>query len=458
MRRLLYLIALFIFFMALSAALRSPQDPGYLTDELLVRFKPAVTTQAVSSLAATVQARAVAVVPVLRMYRLRLIGTISVEEALGRLRALDQVELAEPNYRVSAFGTPNDPSFSKQWGLHNTGQSGGLADADIDAPDAWETATGSTSIIVGIVDSGIDYRHPDLRANLYTNPGEDPWSNPDDPTTGNKIDDDGNGYIDDWKGYNFYTDTNDPYDENGHGTHVAGIVGAAGNNGVGVSGVCWQVRLLPLRFLDASGNGNVGDAIEAIEYGVRMGVRVFNNSWGGADKSTFLEEAVQLAHDHNALFVAAAGNDGVNTDTTPEYPACLQIDNVVSVAASDQGDQRALWGDDNDDNTNDCGFACSNAVAAVPGSNYGPASVDLAAPGKDIYSTVPGGYAVFSGTSMAAPFVSGAAALLLARNFSLTDLQLKQRLLSSVDPLSAFSGLTVTAGRLNLQKALAGLP
>ncbi|HQI50350.1 MAG TPA: S8 family serine peptidase, partial [bacterium] len=391
-------------------------------------------------------------------YRLRLIGTISVEEALGRLRALDQVELAEPNYRVSAFGTPNDPSFSKQWGLHNTGQSGGLADADIDAPDAWETATGSTSIIVGIVDSGIDYRHPDLRANLYTNPGEDPWSNPDDPTTGNKIDDDGNGYIDDWKGYNFYTDTNDPYDENGHGTHVAGIVGAAGNNGVGVSGVCWQVRLLPLRFLDASGNGNVGDEIEAIEYGVRTGVRDFNNSWGGADKSTFLEEAVQLAHDHNALFVAAAGNDGVNTDTTPEYPACLQIDNVVSVAASDQGDQRALWGDDNDDNTNDCGFACSNAVAAVPGSNYGPASVDLAAPGKDIYSTVPGGYAVFSGTSMAAPFVSGAAALLLARNFSLTDLQLKQRLLSSVDPLSAFSGLTVTAGRLNLQKALAGLP
>lgn len=458
MRRLLYFIALFVFFIVLSAALRSPRQLGYLSDEVLVRFKPAVSTQAASTLAATVQARVVAVVPALRMQRLRLTGTISVEEALRRLRALDQVELAEPNYRVRALGIPNDLSFSKQWGLNNSGQNGGLADADIDAPEAWDTITGSTTVLVGIVDSGIDYRHTDLRANLYTNPGEDPWSNPDDPTTGNKIDDDGNGLVDDWKGYDFYTDTNNPYDENGHGTHVAGIIGATGNNNLGVAGVCWQVRLLPLRFLDASGNGNVGDAIEAIDYGVRMGVRVFNNSWGGADKSTFLEDAVRRAHDANALFVAAAGNDGVNTDTAPEYPACLEVANVVSVAASDAGDQRALWGDDNNDNTNDCGFACSNAVAAVPGSNYGPTSVDLAAPGKDIYSTVPGGYALFSGTSMAAPYVSGAAALLLARNVSLTDLQLKQRLLSSVDPLAAFSGLTVTAGRLNLQKALAGLP
>ncbi|HNW58821.1 MAG TPA: S8 family peptidase [bacterium] len=457
MRRLLYVIALFMLALVLSAALRSPRSASYVVDEVLVRFKPGISSQAVSTLAAVVQARVMAFTPALRMHRLRLAGTIGVDEAVRRLQALEGVELAEPNYRVHAFAVPNDPSFSKLWGLNNSGQTGGSADADIDAPEAWEVATGSPTVLVGIIDSGIDYRHADLQANLYTNPGEDAWSNPNDPSTGNGIDDDGNGLIDDWKGYDFYTDSNNPYDENGHGTHVAGIVGAVGNNSLGIVGVCWKVRLLGIRFLDASGNGNVGDAIEGIQYGVQMGVRVFNNSWGGADKSTFLEQAVELAHTHNALFVAAAGNDGVNTDTSPEYPACLETANVISVAASDHGDQRALWGDDNSDNNNDCGFSCSNAVAAVPGSNYGPQSVDLAAPGKDIYSTVPGGYAVFSGTSMAAPYVSGAAALLLARNPTLTDLQLKQQLLNSVDPLSAFSGLTVSGGRLNLQKALAGV-
>jgi len=307
------------------------------------------------------------------------------------------------------------------------------------------------------MDTGIDYRHVDLKANAYTNPGEDPWSDPNDPATGNKLDDDGNGLIDDWKGYDFHAKDNDPYDENGHGTHVAGIAGAVGNNSLGVTGVCWQVRLVGIRVLDSSGDGNVGVAIDGIEYAVGLGARILNLSWGGPDKSIFLEQAIDYAHNHNILVVAAAGNDGVNADVSPQYPACLALENIVSVAATDHGDQRALWGE-SDDNTDDCGFSCSNALAAVPGSNWGATTVDLAAPGKEIYSTVPGGYAVFSGTSMAAPHVSGAAALLLARDPGLTDLQLKQRLLSSVDPLLSFNGLSVTGGRLNLQKALAGLP
>ena len=458
MRRLLYLIALFIMIILLSASLRMGQGPSFVNNEVLVRFKPATSSQSISAMAANVRARILSTTPAIRMYRLQLDGTLSVEEAVRQLQALDQVELAEPNYRVKASAViPNDASFTKLWGLNNSGQTGGLADADIDAPEAWSMTTGSASILVCILDSGIDYFHADLKGNIYTNPGEDAWSDPNNPASGNKLDDDGNGLIDDWKGYNFSTDNNDPYDDNGHGTHVAGIIGATGNNTLGVTGVCWQVKLMGIRFLNSSGDGNVGDAIEGIEYAVMMGARIINNSWGGSDKSVFLEEAIKFAHSRNVLFVAAAGNNGVNTDLYPEYPACFNVDNVISVAASDHGDQRALWGD-NGDNTDDCGFSCANAVAAVPGSNYGAATVDLAAPGKEIYSTVPGGYAVFSGTSMAAPYVSGAAALLLARNSSLTNLQLKQRLMDGVDQLTAFNGLSVTNGRLNVQKSLAGLP
>ena len=457
MRRFLYLIVLFIFFLMLAGALRSPQGPAYLADEVLVRLRPAVSTQALTALAAQVGGRPVAFSPAVRMHRLRLEGPLGVEEALKLLRAEARVELAEPNYRVKASVVPNDPGFSRLWGLNNTGQSGGQADADIDAPEAWNLTNGSSAVLVGIIDSGIDYSHADLRANLYSNPGEDAWVNPNDPSSGNGRDDDGNGLIDDWRGYNFLAANNNPYDDNGHGTHVAGIVGAAGNNSTGVTGVNWNVRLVGLKFLNDAGDGNVGDAIEAIEYAAAIGVQILNNSWGGPDKSTFLEDAIRYAHSRGILFVCAAGNNGVNTDATPEYPACLTVENVMSVAASDHGDQRALWGDDGESN-DDCGFGCSNAVAAVPGSNYGATSVDLAAPGKDIYSTVPGGYAVMSGTSMAAPYVSGAAALLLARNPGLTNLQLKQRLISSTDALAAFSGLSVSGGRLNLQKAVAGLP
>lgn len=455
MRRFLYVIGLFIVFVMMSAAWKSPRSSQFVDGEILVKFKGTVSAQSRETIVSSLGARTVARVRSIGVQRLRLTGDMSVQSAIDQLYQSGAVDYAEPNYLVHASIIPNDTQFAQQWGLRNTGQTGGLSGADIDAAPAWDTITGTASVLIGVLDSGLDYRHADLRNNLYTNPGEDPWSDPNDPSTGNKIDDDGNGLVDDWKGFNFLTDNNDVYDDNAHGTHVAGIAGAVGNNGQGVSGVCWQVRIMGLKFLNTAGDGNVGDAIEAIEYAANLGVDILNCSWGGPDYSETLRNMVSYANGQGVLLVAAAGNGGVNTDDSPEYPACFEVANVISVAASDAGDQRAVWGDENE-NTDDCGFSCSNVVAAVPGSNFGATTVDLAAPGKDILSTVPGGYAVFSGTSMSAPYVSGAAALVLARNPGLTPSQLKQRLMNTVDKVSAFSGLCVTGGRLNLQKALAG--
>ncbi len=455
MRRLLYVIGLFVVVVMMSAAWKSPRSSQFVDGEVLVKFKGTVSAQSSESIVSNLGARTMARVRSIGVQRLRLPGDMTVQEAIEQLYKSGAVEYAEPNYLVRASIIPNDTQFGQQWGLRNTGQTGGLSGADIDAAPAWDTITGTTSVIIGVLDSGMDYRHADLKNNLYTNPGEDPWSDPNDPSTGNKIDDDGNGLVDDWKGFNFLADHNDVYDDNAHGTHVAGIAGAVGNNGQGVSGVCWQVRIMGLKFLNAAGDGNVGDAIEAIEYAANMGVDILNCSWGGPDYSETLRNMVTYANGQGVLLVAAAGNGGVNTDDTPEYPACFEVPNVISVAASDAGDQRAVWGNENE-TTDDCGFGCSNVVAAVPGSNFGVTTVDLAAPGKDILSTVPGGYAVFSGTSMSAPYVSGAAALVLARNPGWTPSQLKGRLMNTVDKVSAFSGLCVTGGRLNLQKALAG--
>ncbi|RUL81585.1 S8 family serine peptidase [Tautonia sociabilis] len=346
---------------------------------------------------------------------------VSVPEALARMRTAPGMSYAEPDYAIRVRKVPNDPSFGSQYGLRNTGQSGGTSGADIGAATAWDVTTGSGEVVVAVIDTGVDYTHPDLAANIWTNAGEIP---------GNNTDDDGNGFVDDVRGWDFYDGDNDPMDDDGHGTHVAGIIGAVGNNGVGVSGVNWQVRLMPVRFLGPQG-GFTSDAVRALNYAVANGATISNNSWGGGGYSTSLRNAISNAQQAGHLFVAAAGNDGRNTDSSPHYPSSYDLDNIISVAASNRNDALA-------------GF-----------SNFGETTVDLAAPGVSILSTTPNGsYSSYSGTSMASPMVAGAAALIKARFPDWTWSQIKAQLLATVDPDSGLSGRVATGGRLDVGRAL----
>jgi len=303
-----------------------------------------------------------------RTVLVRLPDGVFVTEAVNDMLALKdpRVTYAEPNHVVWAAGvTPNDPSFNLLWGLHNTGQTGGTPDADIDAPEAWDMFIGSSDVIIAVIDSGVDYNHPDLAPNIWINPGE---SGTGKETNG--IDDDGNGYVDDVHGFDFcrrypLLADSDPMDAHGHGTHVAGTLGAVGNNGLGVVGINWLCKIMCLRFLDAEGVGNYYDAAEALNYAVTMGARVINSSWGGDSYNLTLLDALTVARDAGVLFVAAAGNNATNNDVLPNYPSSYDVDNVVAVAATDHNDE--LWW----------------------ASSWGATSVDLAAPGSDIYSTHP---------------------------------------------------------------------
>ncbi|HAR66857.1 MAG TPA: hypothetical protein DCR55_11670, partial [Lentisphaeria bacterium] len=335
------------------------------------------------------------------------------------------VRYVEPNYILTASAFPNDPRFDELWGLHNTGQTGGIDDADIDGPEIWDQNTGSRDVIVGIIDTGVDYNHEDLAANMWTNPGETP---------GNGIDDDGNGLVDDVYGWDWVDNDNDPVSEDvgvHHGTHVAGTVGAVGDNGVGVTGVSWNVQLMALRFLGANGSGLLSDAISAINYATAQGATLTCNSWGGGGFSQAMVDAIAAAGDAGQLFVAAAGNDGSDNDANPAYPASYDLDNIISVAATNSSDALA-------------GF-----------SNWGLTTVDLAAPGVAILSTQAGNtYGTLSGTSMATPHVAGAAALIHAGNPNATWEDVKATLLDSTDAVSALDGRMVTGGRLNVGNAL----
>ena len=337
---------------------------------------------------------------------------------LGRLRRKPRVLFTEPDetIRASAF-VPNDPSFGSQYGLNNPN------DVDLDAPQAWEVSTGSGTI-VAVLDTGIDTTHPDLASRLWVNPGEIP---------GNGRDDDRDGFVDDVNGWNFAEGTNDIRDDNGHGSHVSGIVAAAGNNGVGVIGVAWNARILPLKILDSQGNGSQNAAVAAIYYAVAHGARVINASWGGAGSSQAMANAIQYAGAHGVVFVTAAGNETANNDVVRTYPAGYRFSNVISVAAVDSAGNLARF------------------------SNHGPATVDVAGPGVGILSTVPGGYASYSGTSMATPYVSGVVALLAAQHPEYTAAQLVRRVVETTKPLTGRAGLTASRGLVDAAGAL-GLP
>ena len=334
-----------------------------------------------------------------------------------------RIALIEPNYTFSVADTfPDDDRIGNLWGLHNTGQNGGSLDADIDAPEAWDLQTGSGEIVIGVIDSGIDYTHPDLANNIWTNPGEIP---------GNGIDDDENGYIDDVHGWDFVNDDPDPMDGNGHGTHVAGTIAAAGNNEIGISGVSWNASLMALRFLNDSGNGSSYHALLALEYATMMGADITNNSWIGESYSGAAQFAINQAGNAGSLYVVCAGNNRNDNDITPTYPASYLGDNVITVAATTNTDGLSSF------------------------SNYGANSVDLGAPGSGILSTKPGGgYTTKSGTSMAAPHVTGVASLLLSKRGDLTPAEIRSAILSGTDSIPSLQGKTVSEGRLNAFGAL----
>lgn len=357
----------------------------------------------------------------------------NVDTLIRELSARGDLEYVEPNYIVHAVSIPNDFHFSNLWGLHNTGQTGGTDDADIDAPAAWDITTGSQEVVVAVIDTGVDYNHEDLQANIWTNTREIPR---------NGVDDDGNGYVDDIHGINAILNSGDPMDDAGHGTHVSGTIGAVGDNGAGVTGVNWKVMILALKFLDSRGSGYVSDAVKAIDYAIGLktknsiNIRILSNSWGGGGSQALLD-AILRANAHGMLFVAAAGNNGWPNDWIPFYPASYgdplygAAPNVVAVAATDKNDQRASW------------------------SNYGSRSVHLGAPGVDILSTTPANtYTVYSGTSMATPHVSGAAALVLSKCPTLDTAGLKANILENVDKLPSLNGIVSTGGRLNVDKAI----
>ena len=357
---------------------------------------------------------------------------VPVGEAVQRYEASPDVEYAEPNFLIFPTRTPNDPHFSKLWGLHNTGQTiggrSGTADADIDAPEAWSITTRDPTTVVAVIDEGINVNHPDLQGNIWTNPDEVP---------GNATDDDRNGYVDDVHGYDFANDDASVYDPNPisgkgdeHGTHVAGTIAAEGDNATGVVGVSWEAQVMALKFLAPNGGSTV-DAIEAINYAVANGARVSNNSWGGGVYSQALRDAIGRADAGGHLFVTAAGNDGTNNATTPQYPCNYSNSNIICVAATDDSDALATF------------------------SNFGANTVDIAAPGVGILSTLPHNrYGSYSGTSMATPHVSGVAALLKSQNPRLTDSQLKARILQFAEPKNKLQGKVATGGRLNAEAAL----
>ncbi|MEI8228688.1 MAG: S8 family serine peptidase [Planctomycetota bacterium] len=352
----------------------------------------------------------------------------SPTDILGWSRTTAGIRSIEPDRVVTASALPNDPSFSRLWGLDNTGQTGGLANADIDAPAAWDVTTGSRSVVVAVIDTGIDYNHPDLAANVWRNSRE---------TMGDGVDNDGNGYIDDVYGWNFANNTANVFDDNSHGTHVAGTIGAVGNNGSGITGVNWQVSIMGLKFLDSSGSGTTSAAIAALNYATMMrrtyGVNIVatNNSWGGGGASTALRDAITAGGNAGILCIAAAGNESSNNDSVGSYPANSVGTFGISVAATDS----------------------SNRLASF--SNYGATTVQVAAPGVGIYSTTPNNtYASYSGTSMATPHVAGLVALMAAANPQANATQIRSTILSTVTPVSGLAGKCSTGGVINAAAAV----
>jgi subtilisin family serine protease len=401
-------------------------DPGleYAPQRVLVRFRkgtPPGLMAGARGIVGTSARHHMKIVPGLE----RLDIGMDVPQAVAYLRGLPFVEFAEPDYVLQAVKVPNDVSFEQEWGLNNTGQSvngsSGTAGADINMPEAWDSTTGNGSTVIAVIDTGVQWNHPDLNANIWSNADEIP---------GNGIDDDNNGYTDDVRGWDFYSDNNNPMDYNGHGTHVAGTICAEGDNGEGVAGVLWDCRIMPLRFIGANG-GYTSDAVQAISYAVANGAKVSSNSWGSYSFSLSLYNAISNAAANDHIFVAAAGNEGYDNGETPFYPASYNADNIISVAATDNRDSLASW------------------------SNHGISTVDVGAPGVNIYSTYKGSsYRFLSGTSMATPHAAGLVGLVQEQNPDWGYQQVISHILGAARTVPGLLGKTASGGIINAEAAL----
>ena len=409
-----------------------PQTRPHIDDELIVKFRGGrddysklMTHYGVGARRAKVF-RNLAGVELVKLPR-----GLSVKEAIDFYQRSPEVLYAEPNYIVRTTNTPDDTRFGEQWGLHNIGQSGGTPNADIDAVAAWDITTGSSDVIVAVIDSGVDYNHLDLSANMFRNTAD---------CNNNGIDDDGNGFVDDCFGIDTANNDSDPMDDNNHGTHVAGIIGAVGSNGAGVVGINWRIKIIACKFVKANGSGTTADAIDCLDYVKTMKDRGFNiiatsNSWGGGGFSQALLDAIDAQRQRGMLFITAAGNGnifgiGQNNDTTPFYPCNYYLSNVICVASTTRTDARSTF------------------------SNFGRRTVHVGAPGSEILSTIRGNsYASASGTSMATPHVSGVAALLNAADPSLDWRSIKNLILAGGDSVVSLTN-TITQKRLNAFSAL----
>ena len=414
--------------------------------EVLVKFKPNVSPAEIQKIAARMNDRVEDNIESTGWTAIDDLDGRTAEQVAREYNNLSEVvEYAEPNMRIElepetaddnlAFlagesrkadlPMPNDPRFGEQWALRNIGQNDGKEAADLNALKAWQKTTGSEDVVVAVLDTGVEYTHQDLMGNM--------WSRPDSLPA---YVDAELGTINDEHGFNAVDNSRDPMDDNGHGTHCAGIVGAEGDNEEGVAGINWHVQIMPLKFLGRNGSGSTKDAIEAINYAIErkkdgVNIRIISASWGSTQYSRALEDAIRAAGENGILFVAAAGNSSTDNDKQPHYPSNYQLPNVISVAALDRTDNLASF------------------------SNYGAKTVHVAAPGKEILSTwLKGQYREASGTSMATPYVSGVAALALAVEPDLTVEQLRQRILNSTDKLDNLNGKVESGGRLNAAKAV----
>jgi subtilisin family serine protease len=335
-----------------------------------------------------------------------------------RLSGQRTVRYAEPDYYLKQSTAPDDPLYAQQYPLAATGAGA------VGAPVAWTARTSCAK--VAVLDTGAQYDHPDLTGNIWHNPHE---------VAGNNVDDDHNGYIDDYYGIDLVKGRDSGADDEGHGTHVSGIIAGHGNNDTGISGLCWTGSVMPVKFMSSRGKGSSSDAAAGIDYAVRMGAKIVNGSFGSTSKSSALVDEVDYAQSKGVLLVFAAGNDSTNNDSAPEYPAALTNTNIIAVAA----------------------VTATGALASF--SNYGPKSVDLGAPGDSIISTYLGsGYKVLSGTSMASPIVAAAAAMLRSRDPSLSAGQIRSAILSSTQPDAALTAKVAHPGVLDIGAALASAP